>query len=1040
MSDDELKVLAELHFATTLTQDDVWKPAQVHVPGLHVEAQRLISRGMQDALHSKGPSPTGVVLNGRSGAGKTHLLGWVRQRLRSEGGYFFLSNLGDSGGFWPNVVEALLQGLREDGEHEADQLGTFLRRLSSAARMPAAAVEALAGEAPLTPELLDDFVIGLRRLDRRVASDCQDTARALALYASTAPRLNNVGYDYLASSGELTQRDRDKWGFRARPHDARRVVSDVTRLLALTGPSVIAVDQIDTLIALSNKSTKEIRTSADDESVDSRIARIADGLMLLRDETRRTLTVVACLPQSWELIRTRAANSVPDRFTVSPNLSRIPDVAVGRELVAARLGQTYERIDFKPPYPTWPVAPSAFDDVKAYTPREVLNRIDRHIEACLRSGEMRELTSFAEEAELSPLSGELSGELPLVSDVDLTAFDARFEELKRTADVATPLDPDREDEVMPALLSAGLAAWIAERGTRQTWSVDSLHRAKIAALHARLRLTLDAELEDEAHWAFRAIASDKARAALNRLDKAWEASGIKLGVPGRTLVLLRNTQWSSGEVTQDHLGKVEQEGGVSVPITEGDLRTFAALRQMLEEHQAGLHDWLAARRPATGTELFTAVLPAGTAETVEAAVTAQPVVIDKESDGPQVPVGRLVADQKSVSVPLASLRKHVVIFAGSGSGKTVLIRRLVEECALLGVSSIVLDPNNDLARLGDRWPQAPTGWNAGDEAKAERYLRETDVVIWTPGKASGRPLVFPPLPDFASVADDVDDFTFAVQSAVASLAPSARVMANTDKARKGKAVLTSALAYYGKSGGRSLDGLINVLSDLPEQISELQNATTIAAELAETLRAAKVIEPFLRETADPVDPGELLAPSPGKNARVSVVSLDGLSSLEERQSFVNRLQMELFAWVKRHPVVDRPLGGLLVMDEAQDLAPSTTRTASTESSIQLASQARKYGLGLILATQAPKAVHNRISGNATTQFFGRQNAPSHIEAAKDLARNKGRDLPDLGLMPPGEFYVTGEGIGFQKVRAPFCLSHHPQSPLTSEEVMDRAKK
>ena len=58
-------------------------------------------------------------------------------------------------------------------------------------------------------------------------------------------------------------------------------------------------------------------------------------------------------------------------------------------------------------------------------------------------------------------------------------------------------------------------------------------------------------------------------------------------------------------------------------------------------------------------------------------------------------------DGEPVRLELESLRKHTAIFAGSGSGKTVLIRRLIEECALQGVSTIVLDPNNDLARLGD---------------------------------------------------------------------------------------------------------------------------------------------------------------------------------------------------------------------------------------------------------------------------------------------------------------------------------------------------
>jgi len=45
-------------------------------------------------------------------------------------------------------------------------------------------------------------------------------------------------------------------------------------------------------------------------------------------------------------------------------------------------------------------------------------------------------------------------------------------------------------------------------------------------------------------------------------------------------------------------------------------------------------------------------------------------------------------------------------------------------------------------------------------------------------------------------------------------------------------------------------------------------------------------------------------------------------------------------------------------------------TACTLSTIKLASQARKYGLGLVFATQAPKGLHNQIPGNAATQFFG----------------------------------------------------------------------
>jgi hypothetical protein len=149
------------------------------------------------------------------------------------------------------------------------------------------------------------------------------------------------------------------------------------------------------------------------------------------------------------------------------------------------------------------------------------------------------------------------------------------------------------------------------------------------------------------------------------------------------------------------------------------------------------------------------------------------------------------------TLALRSLRRHLAVFAGSGSGKTVLLRRVIEECALQGVSSIVLDPNNDLARLGDPWPAAPGQWLGEDAGRAARYLAETDVVVWTPRRAGGRPLTFQPLPDFGAVIDEVDEFEAAVDSAVEALAP--RIIARQgSRSAQEKAVLTEAMRYFGR--------------------------------------------------------------------------------------------------------------------------------------------------------------------------------------------------------------------------------------------------
>ncbi|SNT00162.1 hypothetical protein SAMN06264365_13242 [Actinoplanes regularis] len=126
------------------------------------------------------------------------------------------------------------------------------------------------------------------------------------------------------------------------------------------------------------------------------------------------------------------------------------------------------------------------------------------------------------------------------------------------------------------------------------------------------------------------------------------------------------------------------------------------------------------------------------------------------------------------------------------------------------------------------------------------------------------------------------------------------------------------------------------------------------------------------------------------------------------------------------------------MDEAQTLTPSGSTTMCTRSTLMLVSQARKYGLGLIFATQAPKGLHNQIPGNAATQVFGLLNAPVHIEAAREMAHFKGGDVPDISRLTSGEFYVAVEGQPFRKIRTPLCLTHHPASPLSTDEVMARS--
>ncbi|SCL15288.1 DNA helicase HerA, contains HAS-barrel and ATPase domains [Micromonospora nigra] len=1061
--DDQRAALEAVSLNPAVTPDDVWRPSRHNVPELHDRVVAEILRGVARARTDDTSVPLGVAMQGRAGAGKTHLLGAVRERIQHDGGYFFLVELVSGKTFWESVALALVEGMGRDAIGWGTQLRTFLRRLTAQIGLPADVRDAVAGMRPVEREQLDAFVRALRTRDREVGRDCQDTARALVLHGTVDFEAQDVGYAHLISEpGDPA--GRAAWGLSAALRTPQQIVQDISRLMALTlDPTVLAVDQLDTLFAQTSTSLLDQHAGLEDGQAKV-IGPIADGLLKLRDVTRRTLVVVSCLPDTWELLARSAPTPVGDRFRQAALPDRIPTPEIGRAIVAKRLSAAFAGPRFVPPHPTWPIDPAAFADAPTLTPRALLRRVDRHVSWCRDHDEVVELDRLVESTGPAPAPTVVpagTGD-PAADERQLHRLDVRFAELVAAADVAAALAPSTEDEHMPPLLAAGLAAWIAEQApTGATYKYDPPPGRK-PALHGRLIEVLDEATENEAHWCFRAVAHPNAVAVTARVKAACVMAGLDRELPQRRLVLLRNGPWPTGMRTTEVLTAFDAAGGVRCPVAEADLRVFAALRVLVAEPSAALQEWLVARRPASSTALFRSVLP-GPDATAGAAVPAPPngyatppvpgdavdLVVGADSrthppiaavdDGRSIGLGRTVEGGHPFRVDLESLRRHAVVFAGSGSGKTVLIRRLVEECARQGVSAIVLDPNNDLARLGDPWPDPPGGWGPGDADRAEDYLAHTEVVVWTPRVTAGRPLSFQPLPDFTALRDWPDEFDQAIRSAVEALAPRAGVDRSTRLAQQGKAVLTEALQAYARSGMVGLPGFTEFLADLPDGVSRLARADRLAHDLAETLKAAMVTDPLFGGVGAPADPGLLLTPSPGRRARVSVISFVGLTSEQERQSFVNQLQMALFAWIKRHPAGDRPLGGLFVMDEAQTLAPSTGNTACTASSIALASQARKYGLGLVFATQAPKGLHNQISGNATTQFFGLLNAPAQIDAARQLAEAKGGRLPDIGLLSSGEFYAAGEGFSFVKVRTPLCLTHHPKAPLTPEEVAVRAR-
>ncbi|WP_019931084.1 helicase HerA domain-containing protein [Nocardia sp. BMG111209] len=1064
MNEDQRRALSAIQFGSVLGTEGIWSPLRYHVDGLHPLATARIRRAVEAAASRPRSQPTGLILSGERGVGKTHMLGWLRAYVQEQGGSFFMPKLLDGASFWAGAVHGIVNQLRgADG----GQLGRIIDALSQIAGCDRELRVRLHGTLTVGRDHLDEFIAQVDDFDSQSMRDYQDTLRALVLYQANQRDVRDVGLSFLLLEDGIDETDRAAWGFRSRRRTSQQIFNDLSWLFALTGPVVLAVDQIDSVIAQSG------------HGGENRLAQdLADGLMRMREETVRTIIVAACIPKSWELLADRAVNSAADRFTVLELSTNMPSTDMARTIVVRHLAAQYGEIGFEPPFPSWPVSPLAFEDraVANYTPRRLLQQVDEHVQRCLNLGTITELEHFeAPEDRPVPLP------TPPAPD-EMAVFDAQFERLCRSADVVAPLDPRHEDERMFALLNAALRSFALEqRGSGKGLTVDQAATLQ-SALHARLRRTLDEATEDEEHWSFRSIGHTHARAVQTRLRSASLEAGIQPGTDKRHLVVVRNMPFSPGRVTSEMLSEFQAAGGVAVPISEEDLRVFAALDAMLLDSAAGFADWLVVRKPASRSQLLSRVIPAVPIDAAAvpidpAAVPTDPAAGTRKStfDGfaepepapahpietdtattkpgstppphtepgpagtkPAVPLGRTMDGRNEFRVPLVLLRKHTAVFAGSGSGKTVLLRRLVEEAALQGVSAILIDSNNDLARLGDPWPEPPIGWGPRDADRAAEYLENTDVVVWTPRREAGRPLALNPLPDFRDVLDDPDELLTSIDASVAGLLPRAGLTSR--ETPKGAAVLREALTHFATQGGSELRDFVALLANLPEGVSIIANASRRAAEMADSLTAAMINDPVFGGAGERLDPGALLTPAAGKRARVSVVNFIGLPTDEQRQTFVNQLQLALFAWIKRNPARDRPLGSLFVLDEAQTFVPSLRSNASKESTLKLATQARKYGLGMVYATQAPKALDNMVTGNAATQFFGLLNASVQIQAATELARAKGGRIDDISHLKAGRFYGATEGSGFEKIDVPMCLSHHPSSALTEEEVIERARR
>jgi hypothetical protein len=260
---------------------------------------------------------------------------------------------------------------------------------------------------------------------------------------------------------------------------------------------------------------------------------------------------------------------------------------------------------------------------------------------------------------------------------------------------------------------------------------------------------------------------------------------------------------------------------------------------------------------------------------------------------------------------------HAVCVGMTGSGKTGLLIDLIEEAAIDGVPTLVIDPKGDLANILLAFPDlAPADflpWVEADAAKrdgltlealAERTAKKwkdglaasgqsperiarlkaaVDMAVYTPGSRAGRPLAM--LESLEAPAADVLDDPEARRERIESLVSGILALAGIDAepGRSREHVLLSSIVDALWKSGQKIDfgTLVRAIPAPPvERVGflDLENFFPAGdrfqlASRLNTVAAAPGFEAWL--AGEPLDVGRLLWTAEGK-PRVSVVSLDDL--------------------------------------------------------------------------------------------------------------------------------------------------------------------
>ncbi len=336
-------------------------------------------------------------------------------------------------------------------------------------------------------------------------------------------------------------------------------------------------------------------------------------------------------------------------------------------------------------------------------------------------------------------------------------------------------------------------------------------------------------------------------------------------------------------------------------------------------------------------------------------------IIQLTDEGRGAYLGRL--DGKGIAVHLdlnKLLTKHVAVLAKSGAGKSYAVGVLIEEILEQKVPVLIVDPHGEYGCLKEKSDDADMGRLASYGVEPKGYAVKE---YGSPDQLGLVPLRLP------------NNLT---QQELIHLIP-------------GKLNNTQLGLLYSALKGMNDISFESVLLGLEQEES---NVKWSVINLIEHLRSLGIF------SSNPVVYNELV-----KSGSASIVNLRGIAP-EIQQVIVYKLAKDLFELRKVNTVP--PF--FLVVEEAHNFCPERSFGETTSSKIlrTIASEGRKFGLGLCVISQRPARVDKSVLSQCTTQIILKVTNPNDLKAVSSSVEGlTAESEAEIQNLPVGTALVTG---------------------------------